>query len=200
MIADYLPGLWDQHGKGWKGGGALDGLFGVRHDTEMTARDIFQQKLWVEVDQEKNYRSKDFQEFLTRDNTCIRHASGYNKAVRDMGVEFEKASGRGKASLMNLSPQWYNAYRAQGREAAGRREIFMKHVRNAGLRRWVKIEGDPAEIHGYEITYWSKDGRTVLFVCLDPEENGLKSREVSVHLKFTEAVKEGGTLGLTGSA
>ena len=31
MIADYMPGLWDQHGKGRADGGVLDDLFGVKH-------------------------------------------------------------------------------------------------------------------------------------------------------------------------
>ena len=31
VIADYLPGLWDQHGKGRRAGGVLDDLFAVPH-------------------------------------------------------------------------------------------------------------------------------------------------------------------------
>lgn len=192
VIADYMPGLWDQHGRGRKGGGALDDLFGVRHDPGMWAHDVFQKKLWTEVDQEKNFEYERFDEFLTRENTCIKHPSGYNKAVRKMEVESIRSYGRGKAVLMNLSPQRYNAYRARGFKAARKREVFMKHLEDAGLQRWVKIDGDGEAIHGYEITYWHKEGRTAVFVCRNPDpfDARLKDEVVSVRLEFIRPVMD----------
>ena len=86
VIADYLPGVWDQHGRGRKAGGALDALFGVRHDPAMTAADVFGGKLWCEVDQDANFGWKTYAEFLTNGNTCLKDPSGFHKAVRDMPV------------------------------------------------------------------------------------------------------------------
>ena len=60
VIADYLPGLWDEHGRGRAAGGALDDLFGVQHDPAMRAADVFGGKLWVEVDQDANYDAKTY--------------------------------------------------------------------------------------------------------------------------------------------
>jgi len=37
VIADYMPGLWDQHGKGPTKGSVLDDLFGVQHDPSVFA-------------------------------------------------------------------------------------------------------------------------------------------------------------------
>ncbi len=33
----------------------------------------------------------------------------------------------------------------------------------------MSLQGGVGKEHGYEITYWHKDGRTILFVCMNPE-------------------------------
>ena len=205
VIADYLPGLWDQHGKGRAGGGVLDDLFGAKHSPELRASDVFGGKLWVEVDQDANYSWKTYEEFLTNKSSCIRDAGGFHKAVRAMPADHVRSHGRGKAVLMNLSPQWYNAFRSAGTEPAKKRDVFMRHVADAGVVPWVRIKdaGDPA--HGYEITYWSKPAtgntpaRTLVFVCLNPEitgnslgggnAQGLKTAQLPVTLQFRSAVQ-----------
>lgn len=213
VIADYMPGLWDQHGKGRPGGGALDEILGVKHDPKMKAADVFGGKLWCEVDQDINFYYKTFEGFLTKGNTCIKDPSGYSKAVRKMPVNHVNAAarqaadtlapavppGKGKAVLMNLSPQWYNAYRAAGFEAAMKRDVFMTHIVQAGLKRWVAIKNAGQREFGYEITYWSKDGRTIVFVCFNPEtvgketggghSVGLKTDAVPIVLEFAKPVK-----------
>lgn len=199
VVADYLPGVWDQHGKGRRAGGALDDLFGVAHDPNIKAGDVFGDKLWVEVDQDANYSWKTYDEFLTNKNSCVRDASGFNVAVRAMPVARSRAHGKGKAVLMNLSPQWYNAYRVAGRAASLKREAFMRHITDAGVLPRVRIADASDATHGYEITYWSKPGRAVLFLGLNPEitgdmlgggnSAGLKTARAPVTLKFRDAVK-----------
>jgi hypothetical protein len=199
VIADYLPGLWDEHGRGRKEGGALDDLFGVRHDPDLRAADVFQKKLWTEVDQEARYDYRSFEELLTLENTCLFHESGFHKAVRDMDAVHVNEFGAGRAVLMNLSPQMYNAYRVLGPDEAQHRETFMKHVKSAGLKRWVRIENADARTHGYEITYWKKGGRTILFLCFNPNHAGLamgkelakelKNMTVKFRLKFDSPLK-----------
>jgi hypothetical protein len=199
VIADYLPGVWDQHGMGRPAGGVLDHLFGVRHDPAMTARDLFGGKLWCEVDQDTNFGWKTYTEFLTNGNTCLKVPSGFNKAVRAMPVENINHVGSGTAILMNLSPQWYNAYRVAGGEAARRRETFLRHLNAAGVRRWVEIADVGVAGFGYEITCFRRpDGRKVLFVCANPEivgselgggnAVGLKSDAIDVTLKFAHPI------------
>mgnify|MGYP002682724505 CR=1 FL=1 len=56
--------------------------------------------------------------------------------------------GNGKAVLMNLSPQWYNAYRQIGFAPSRQREVFMKHVKDAGLAPWVRLKGASAKEFG----------------------------------------------------
>ncbi|KPK85397.1 MAG: hypothetical protein AMJ81_03660 [Phycisphaerae bacterium SM23_33] len=201
VIADYLPGLWDQHGKGRQDGGVLDDMFGAKHDPDMQAQDVFGTRLWCETDQDANFGYKAYDELLTKRMDCIKDASGFNKAVRKMGVGQVKPYGRGTAVLMNLSPQWYNAYRAAGVKHAAAREVFMRHVKKAGPKPWVWIEAaDKEQVHGHEITYWSKDGRTIVFVCFNPEVTGsmlgggnaagLKSAEVPIALRFARRVRD----------
>ncbi len=200
VIADYLPGVWDQHGRG-RASGALDALFGVRHDSALTAKDVFgDNDLWCEVDQDANFGWKTYAEFLTNANTCIKDASGFHKGVRTMPVANVHRAGKGTAVLMNLSPQWYNAYRVAGFTAAKRRETFVRHVTAAGVRRWVEIENAGAATFGYEITYFrTSNGRTILFLCANGETVGselgggnavgLKTGALPVTLKFARPVK-----------
>jgi len=200
VIADYMPGLWDQHGRGRPGGGVLDDMLGVKHDPNMKAGDVFQTRLWAEVDQDANYSYKTYDGFLTNKNTCIKDPSGFNKAVRNMDVVHVNKFGQGTAVLMNLSPQWYNAYRTAGVENAAKRDVFMKHVKAAGLKRWVDLAGAGDKEQGYEICYWTRpDGRTILYVCFNPEVKGsmlgggnsvgLKTAKVAINLKFAGPIK-----------
>ncbi|HSU65718.1 MAG TPA: beta-galactosidase trimerization domain-containing protein, partial [Tepidisphaeraceae bacterium] len=198
VIADYLPAIWDQHGKGRSTGG-LDDLFGVKHSPALSAKDLFGGgPLWTEVDQDANYSYKSYEQFLTNKNTCIKDATGFNKAVRDMGVIHTNHFGKGTAVLMNLSPQWYNAYRTEGAEAASRRSVFMNPIHQTGVNRWVKLQGD--HTFGSEITYWKQGNRTILFVCENPEISvssvgggnsvGLKTDASAVTLKFDKPVAQ----------
>ena len=200
VIADYLPGLWDQHGKGRASGGILDDLFGVQHDVTMMAGDIFGERLWVEVDQDVNYSWNNYEHFLTNQNSCLKDSSGFHKAVRDMAVKQTQRHGTGRAVLMNLSPQWYNAYRVAGFEAAKQRSVFMQPVRDAGVAPRVRIVDAEETHHGYEITYWQQaDDRTLLFVCLNPEIRGtslgggnsvgLKKETRRITLRFADDVR-----------
>lgn len=205
VIADYLPGLWDQHGKGRADGGVLDSLFGVTHSSEMRAGDIFGETLWAEVDQDANYSWKTYEEFLTNANTCILDASGFHRAVRSMAVNQSHVSGKGRAVLMNLSPQWYNAYRVEGYESAGRRKVFMDHLAESGIGPRVRLKDAGEREHGAEITYWAKAAvgkeaaRILYFLCLNPEISGsalgggnarqLKTETIHVTLQFGEAIK-----------
>jgi hypothetical protein len=200
VIADYLPGLWDQHGKGRAAGGVLDDLFGVRHDPGMKAADVFGKTLWCETNQDINFSYRTFEQLLTNGGTSIKDASGFNKAVRKMGVDHVAWFGRGTAVLMNLSPQWYNAYRVQGAAAAARREMFIKHVRAAGATPWIRIRNAGQREFDYEITYWTNGGRTIVILVTNPEITvtelgggnaaGLKTDKLPVTLSLAGTIKD----------
>ena len=199
LIADYLPGVWDQHGRGRRGGGVLDDLFGVRHDPALRAGDVFGEKLWVEVDQDANYSWKSYEEFLSKGNTSLKHESGFHLAVRHLPALQERTHGRGRAVLMNLSPQWYNAWRVEGAAATRRGETFLRPIRAAGLAPEIRLVGAGEAEHGHEITRWRlPSGRELLFLCLNPEIRGnslgggnsvgLKTAQLPVTLRFAHPV------------
>ena len=160
--------------------------------------------LWVEVDQDANYSWKTYEEFLTNKSTAVMDASGFHKAVRTLPVNQTHKYGSGTAVLMNLSPQWYNAYRVAGAAQAAKRDLFMQHLKAAGVMPWVRIKAAADREHGYEITYWSKQeagrpARTILFVGLNPEISGtdlgggnsigLKTATLPITLQFTRDIK-----------
>jgi hypothetical protein len=200
VIADFLPGLWDQHGKGRTDGGVLDEMFGIKHDPKMTAKDVFGEALWCETNQDANYSYKTYVELMTKGNTSIKDKSGFDKAVRKMGVDHVNTFGKGKAVLMNLSPQWYNAYRQAGFAPSKQREVFIKHVKDAGLAPWVRLKDAGAEEFGYEITYWTQGDRTIVFLISNVEVRGttlgggnavgLKSDKLPVTLAFAAPIKD----------
>ncbi len=107
-------------------------MFGLRHDPAMKAGDIFQTRLWAETDQDANYEYKTFRDLLTNANTCLTDDCGFNRAVRTMPVNHTNPFGKGRAVLMNLSPQWYNAYRTESPELAAKRSVFMAPLKAAG--------------------------------------------------------------------
>lgn len=201
VVADYMPGLWDQHGKGRPKGGALDELFGVQHNPAMTSKDVFNGngRLWCETDQDANYSYKTAEELLTKANTCVKDPCGFNKAVRAMDTIKVRKTGKGTAVLMNLSPQWYNAYRQAGAAAAARRSVFMKPIHDAGLDRWVRIKGSTEKEFGYEITYWTQGTRTILFLISNKDVAatsvgggaalGLSSETIPVTLEFSRPIR-----------
>ena len=200
VVADYLPGLWDQHGKGRPNGGALDEMFGVKHDPNLGTADIFQGgNLWSEVNQDNHYGQSG--EKLLSDNKCIQDKSGYNKAVRNMEVAKVTKFGAGTAVLLNLSPSWYSAYRGRpAAEAAAKRDVFMQYVKQAAGTRWVQLQGAGDKENGYEITCWAKGNRTIVFLCYKPEITagslgggnsvGLKTDTVPVTLAFRQPIRD----------
>ena len=200
VIADFMPGLWDQHGKGRAAGGVLDDMFGIKHDPKMTAKDVFGETLWSETNQDANYGYKTYKDLMTKENGSIKDASGFDKSVRKMGVNHVSTYGKGKAVLMNLSPQWYNAYRQAGFNECAKRDVFMKHVKAAGVTPWVRIQGAGEKEFGYEVTYWTKNGRTILFLISNAEVRGnslgggnavgLKAGKLPVTLAFAGDLKD----------
>jgi hypothetical protein len=76
----------------------------------------------------------------------------------------------------------------------------MQPIRDAGLRRWVDLQSPGPREFGYEITYWQNNGRTILFLCFNPETIGsetgggnalgLKSETIPVTLVFNKKISD----------
>lgn len=159
VIADFACGLFDQHGRG-RARGALDDLFGVTHDGTETKGDFFAGRLWVETDQDAGYGFHRWRELFA--TLQPRLQQGYAVAERRLPVGTERPVGKGRAVYLNLSPQRYLMEREEGRGDEERRRPFLDPIRRAGVTSWIAVSsGRPILL---EATYWSKGGRTFVFV------------------------------------
>lgn len=173
VIADFAPGLFDHHGRG-RARGALDELFGVRHDGTERAGDFFdRRRLWVETDQDAGYGYRRFRElFSTLEPRLHRVGGGEGFAIAEprLPVATSRRAGQGRAVYLNLSPQRYLMMREEGSAGPEDRAAFLDPVlavlAEQGASRWIEAvdpeTGQPVE--GLEITAWEKEGRTLVFV------------------------------------
>lgn len=196
VIADFACGIFDQHGRGRKGG-ALDALFGVKHTGEETKADFFGGKLWVEADQDKGYDFGTYRKLL--DTVECKLQDGYAVAEKSLPMATVREVGKGRAVYLNLSPVRYLAYREEGPVDEAVREPFISHVKSAGAAPWVKVTADGKRPRNTEATYWSKGGRTWVYVVQSAVmggtelggggAKGLIKDKIKIDIEFAGGVK-----------
>jgi len=182
VVADFMCGLFDERGRG-RTKGALDDLFGVRHDGSETRAEFFGGRLFVESDQEKGYGSGSFRQLL--DTAPCRTRDGFAIAERRLPPE-------GKGRYLNLSPQRYLQFREEGRAEASHVARFVAPL---GIEPWVLPEGPTGRPRNVEVTYFAKGERTYLFVVANPplQRDGTRrpSRApIRFDLRFAAAVRD----------
>ena len=170
VVADFMCGLFDQHGKG-RTKGALDGLFGVTHDGAETKADVFGGQLWVETNQDAGFSYKRYADLFKTVACPLRQ--GYAVAERKLGTGSVRQVGSGKAVYLNLSPQRYLQYREEGTATPARRKLFLDPVLGAGVKPRVHV-ADPRGLRprNCEVTYWRKGGRTYCFILQNAAVSG----------------------------
>ena len=198
VVADFACGLFDQHGKG-RAQGALDDLFGVKHDGSEAKADFFGGSLWVETNQDAGFSYKKFREFFA--TVSCKLEGGFAVAETRVGTQTAKKVGKGTAVYLNLSPQRYLQYREEGSADASQRDVFIKPVLAGGAQPWVKVSGpDGKRPANCEVTCWSKGGRTLLFVLQNAAitgsatggggAEGLISQKTRITVEFPAPVKD----------
>jgi hypothetical protein len=185
LIADYLCGVMDEHGRGGNVG-KLDGLFGIEKDVNagfMNGRGV------TEIDAEKHRRP-----FLDR-FTYYKGAQRYKGLVvfeRGLAVNgvsggggvpvypgggkqplvlAEQQQGKGRAVYLNLSPVEYQAAeRRLGDYGARWREIVEGILKEAGLRPRVRVceQGRPAVM--IESLFWQRGNELYLGIVKNPSD------------------------------
>jgi hypothetical protein len=165
VIADFMCGLFDHHGTG-RSAGALDDLFGVRHDGTERAGDFFGSRLWVETNQDKGFYYKRYRDLFATVKCAV--ANGFAVPERRLPKALPAASrrvGKGRAIYLNRSPQRYLQYREEGTATDAQRGVFIQPVRDAGVQPRIQVTGpDGTRPPKIEVTYWRKGDRTYLFV------------------------------------
>ena len=197
VIADFAAGLFDPHGRG-RARGALDDLFGVRHDGGETRADFFGGRLWVETDQDAGYGYQRYRELFETVQPQLHQ--GYAVAERKLPVGRSRQVGKGRAVYLNLSPQRYLMYRQEGTAGTEQRLPFLEPVRRAGVKPWIEARDGGSRPLDLEAVYWSKGGRTLVFVLQnipisgrfveDGEEAKLTGETVPVEVVLAAPVRE----------
>jgi hypothetical protein len=196
VIADFACGIFDQHGKG-RSKGALDDLFGVTHDGSETKKDFFGGTLWVETDQDSGFNGG-VKKLLS--TTKPKLEDDYAIAETKLKTKNVKKNGTGSAVYLNLSPMRYLLYRDEKSATDARREVFTKAITDAGVKPWVNITAGGKRPVNCEATYFSKGGRTLVFIVQnasvsstslgDTKTEGLGSNKLTVDVEFPGAVKD----------
>ena len=162
VVADFLCGLFDQHGKG-RDRGALDDLFGVAHDGSLSKADVFGRgKLWVETDQNEAYGYARYRELFATVESRLE--GGFAVAERRLGTRHVRKVGEGKAVYLNLSPQRYLEYRQEGTTTDAHRRAFLAEVLPDGVPPRAIVKAGAARPRDCETIFWSKGDRVFCFI------------------------------------
>ena len=196
VIADFACGLFDQHGKG-RSKGALDDLFGVKHDGTETKANFFAGRLWVETDQDAGFGGG-IKKLVGTLSPKLQ--DGFAVAELNLPVRNVKKVGAGKAVYLNLSPQRYLLYREERTTEDAQRLVFMQPVFDAGVKPWVRISSNGKRPVNSEATYLEKNGRTFVFIVQNAAVNstslgdtvthGLGGGVIPVDIEFGAPVKD----------
>jgi Beta-galactosidase/Beta-galactosidase trimerisation domain len=169
VIADYLPGTFDEHGKG-RPRGALDELFGVARDPGQGVLDgkqiaevngeLYERPLAERLSHAGARRQQGFVVYERGLRTTTAIAQGDAEGT---AMFAERAAGPGRAAYLNVSLIPYLLFR-YGAGGAPYRERLSALLASAGVRPQVRIfEGD-AELCNMERLWWERDGRR--YLCL----------------------------------
>ncbi len=190
VIADFACGIFDQHGKGRKAG-ALDDLFGIKHDGNETKKDFFAGSLWVETNQDKGFSGGTRKRLET---LSPKLQDGFAVAEPKLGVKHTMKVGMGTAVYLNLSPQRYHLYREEGKTDDAQRAVFTGPVLAAGIKPWVKVTAAGKRPTNVEATYFTKNGRTWVFILQnarvtstalgDTKTEGLTGGRLPIEVEF----------------
>jgi hypothetical protein len=224
LIADYLPGVFDEHGRG-RARGALDDVFGVERDLRKGVLDgrtvaevnaeYYQRPLAERLSYHGALRARDGLVLYERGLRAVAPAQR-REIVGDAAIDVSGRFGKGPTRYMNWTTIPYLLVRAD--PAGDRYRDRLRASLRVGaserlLEPRVKILDSGREIPLAERLFWDKNGRHYLCVVMNPlrlervgDEGGgavesIRSKEEQIALAFRRPVKglrnerDGRTLG-----
>jgi hypothetical protein len=170
VIADYLTGVLDEHGKG-RPQGALDDLFGIKRDE---SKGYLDGKTIAEINGELYQRP--FLQRLSYDGALrIKEMSVYERGTRDVGGELTAACvgprdiGNGHATYLNLTPVVYTDL---GERLGNVGRLWYSYagtlIQTAGARRRARLCSGGEDVPLTETLFWRKGDTVVLAVIKNP--------------------------------
>jgi len=163
VIADYLTGVLDEHGKGRAAGGALDDLFGIKRDE---SKGYLDGKTIAEINGE--LYSKPFLQRLSYEGSSRVYERGTVSVGDGQHGQVLSKVGRGEMRYLNLSPVDYNDLGKRTGQPGGiwRCDIGGMLVEDLGWRARVLVGKDPLDLT--ETLFWRKGDTVVLAVIKNP--------------------------------
>ncbi|HOM27584.1 MAG TPA: beta-galactosidase trimerization domain-containing protein [bacterium] len=174
VIADYQPGVRDEHGKIYGKKGPLDEVFGI----DRSSAEFIKRKMKIKFLKESIFGEKELEMNIAE--TGVKTTTGKNMAVFEDGTPalIFNNYGKGKGIYLNLEISDYAGMKGRGvageviEEEKGERDyvltvqsIFEKILENAGLKKRVEIyEGEKPVNLGERLYY--KDGENIYFAYM----------------------------------
>ena len=185
LVADYLCGIMDQHGRG-HGKGILDDLFGVVRDE--TAGYMNGVGL-TEIDGEK-YQKPFLDRFSYHGGAYryrgvvvfergTKHRPGCRGVeIRKLLGKFHQASviienqfGKGKTFYLNLSPlEYWNPSKRFSKYGETIRKLISKIITSIGIQHRVKVYENGNQVNMIETLYWKNGDKSYLGLIKNPTE------------------------------
>ena len=212
LIADYLCGVFDEHGKG-RIQGVLDDLFGIERDEQAG---YMNGKGLTEIDGEK-YQQPFLERFTYYDGAYrykdivvfergTKHKAG-TEAIRIDGAFglFHNASaliknriGKGEAVYLNLSPvEYWDPKKRFSSYGHTWRTLVSEILNSAGVQPRVTIYERGNTANMIECLYWKNGDKHYLGLIKNPTEQGdrkavaetvstqgITGQEVDIHIEF----------------
>ncbi|MFQ5807991.1 MAG: hypothetical protein ACE5JM_00100, partial [Armatimonadota bacterium] len=169
VLADYLVGVFDEHGKG-RSKGALDDLFGVEHDLSKGVLDgehiaevngeLYNRPLQERLNHDGAYR---FQDFVLYERGLRATGMSATAEFADAALMVTTDPGQGRTMYLNLSliPYLLARYSAEGEPYRAGMTAMLKAV---GVKPRVRVFEGETELPNVERLIWQKDGQ--FYLCL----------------------------------
>lgn len=166
VIADHLPGRFDQHGRG-RNRPALSDLFGGAA-IPVLPDSLFGGRLLAETNPETHWRSNFLHAAVDIWPLC-RRANGFVVAQRGEPTFVRATVGEGSATLLNVSIMEYLRYRAREPDRArSLRKPIVDLLTKAGASPRVSLSVAGSDPPLTEAVYWFRDGRLYVLVVQNP--------------------------------
>ncbi len=202
LIADYLPGTFDEHGKG-RAIGVLDDVFGVERDS---TAGVLNAKSIAEVDAEKYQQPlaerfsydgarRDAENFVLYERALhpIKGAKA-TQTIEGATCDIENQFGKGTAHYLNWSPLPYLLTRHNAEGALYRRRL------NLPVKPRVEISSDNRALPLCERLFWDKDDKHYLCLVMNPTRaakidgagnlgSEVTNNVLEINLQFRDAIK-----------
>lgn len=174
VIADHLPGRFDQHGRG-RATPALGDLFGGADVRPVGPHSLFGGARLTETDAD-TYWQQTFLEAAADVWPRCERINGFVIAQRDAPTFATHRFGAGSATLLNVSIMEYLVHRAaEPARARTLRNPVVERLLATGVRPRVELAAGGAAVPLAEAVYWRHDDRLSVWVVWNPLRLGSES-------------------------